>query len=122
MSRDASERFLPMNPVEFLVLAVLADGELHGYGLVSGIAERTDGRVRLRPGNLYRVLDRLMSRGLIEESERREADDGADARSGQEKRRFYRVTELGRRAAAAEADLMTTVVAKSEGLRLKEAS
>lgn len=126
MPDDAIERFLPMNPVEFLVLAALTDGEMHGYGLVRDITERTDGRVHLRAGNLYRVLDRLLNRGLIEESDRRaaEANDSkaGSKTSGGEKRRFYRVTNLGRRVAAAEADLMTSVVAKSKGLRLKVAS
>ena len=120
--RDEIQRFLPMNPVEFLVLAALAENELHGYGLVRDIAERTDGRVRLRPGNLYRVLDRLASRQLIEECERRPVAAGEAGSSHQEKRRFYRISELGRRVAAAEADLLKSVMAKSKGLRLKEAS
>ena len=112
------ERFLPMNPVEFLVLVALCDGELHGYGLVRDIADRTGGRVRLRAGNLYRVLDRMLRRGLIEESARRPAD----SRRGGEVRRLYRPSELGRRVAVAEAELMMSVVARSEGLRLREVS
>ena len=73
MSQDPIDRLLPMNPVEFLVLVVLADAEMHGYGLVREIGERTGGRVRLRAGNLYRVLDRLLKRELIEESAKRSA-------------------------------------------------
>lgn len=98
---------LPMNPVEFLVLAVLTDGPLHGYGLTGEIAARTGGRVRVRPGNLYRVLDRLAGKRLI-------AEVGDDPASG---RRNYEITDLGRRAARAESELRARVVGASEGLR-----
>ena len=46
-------------PVDFLVLLTLADRELHGYGIVAEISDRTEGRMRLVPGNLYAVLQRL---------------------------------------------------------------
>ena len=56
--------FLPLRPVEFLVLLALAEQDQHGYGLTQAIAERTDGAVRLEPGNLYKVLKRLVADGL----------------------------------------------------------
>jgi len=62
---DPVEDFLPLRPVEFLVIAVLNERELHGYGIVQEIEERTDGKVSIAPGNLYRVLDRLLQRGLL---------------------------------------------------------
>lgn len=94
-----------MRPIEFLVLAVLADGKSHGYGLVQGIADRTDGRVDPKPGNLYRVLDRLLERGLVRECDEPDAGDADDGR-----RRYYATTEMGRAALAEEARLLGTVI------------
>ena len=88
---------LPLKPVELHLLLALAEGELHGYGLVQAIAERTDDLIRLEPGNLYRVIRRLLKAGLVAESRRRAAPDLDD-----ERRRYYRVTGLGERVTAAE--------------------
>lgn len=103
--------FLPMNPVEFLILTILRDGAQYGYGIVQEMTERTGGRVKIRPGNLYRVLDRLLERGLLAEIGRREVPE-----SGHERRRYYRITELGTKVAAAEAALLKEVLARSGAL------
>ncbi len=66
MPARATDVRSPLKPVEFLVLAVLFDESRHGYGIVQQIAERTDGRVQLRPGDLYRVIYLLAKRGLLE--------------------------------------------------------
>jgi DNA-binding PadR family transcriptional regulator len=102
---------LPLNPLDFLVLAVLADGPLHGYGLALEIGERSGGAVTVRPGNLYRVLDRLLRRELVEEVP---ADGGAGAETP---RRDYRITGHGRAVLAAEERLRRRVAAASAGLR-----
>ena len=81
----------------FFVLTALADGPRHGYGLAGEVAELSRGRVRLKIGSLYGVLDRLAAEGLIE-PDRDEARDGR-------LRRCYRLTRDGRRALAAEAEL-----------------
>jgi DNA-binding PadR family transcriptional regulator len=78
----------------FFVLTVLADGPRHGYGLAGEVAELSHGRVRLKIGSLYGVLDRLAAEELIE-PDREEARDGR-------LRRYYRLTENGRRALALE--------------------
>jgi DNA-binding PadR family transcriptional regulator len=104
-SADVND-FLPLRPVEFLVLAVLADGERHGYGIVQEIDARTGGKVRVAPGNLYRVLDRLMDRGLLGESEHKTV-----AELGDERRRYYRITDLGSGVVQAEADLLGQIAA-----------
>ena len=96
---------LPLRPGEFFVLAVLRSGALHGYGIVQEVAERTQGRIRLRPGNLYRVLDRMMERGLVEVAERRASRERDD-----ERRTYYRCTGLGRRVAEAEAQVLSGLV------------
>ena len=71
--------FLPLKPVDLELLLALADQDLHGYGLVQAIAEHTDGLFVLDPGNLYRVIKRLLADGLIAESDR----DGGEAGSGE---------------------------------------
>jgi PadR family transcriptional regulator, regulatory protein PadR len=81
----------------FFVLTALADGPRHGYGIVGEVAELSQGRVQLKIGSLYGVLDRLAGEGLIE-PDREEAHDGR-------LRRYYRLTSGGRGALAAEAEL-----------------
>jgi PadR family transcriptional regulator, regulatory protein PadR len=81
----------------FFVLTALADGPRHGYGIVGEVAELSKGRVRLKIGSLYGVLDRLAAEGLIE-PDREEAHDGR-------LRRYYRLTRDGRGALAEEAEL-----------------
>src|ERR1700735_5253258 len=81
----------------FFVLTALADGPRHGYGIVGEVAELSQGRVKLKIGSLYGVLDRLAAGGLIE-PDREGAHDGRPAR-------YYRLTSDGRRALAEEAAL-----------------
>lgn len=99
-------RFLPLKPVDFVLLLALLDGEQHGYALAQAIAERTDGLVQLAPGNLYRVIRRLEDDGLIAESGRRPAPELDD-----ERRRYYRITALGNHVAAAEARRLKALLA-----------
>ena len=96
MSRPPRD-FLPLKPLDLQLLLSLAEQERHGYGLVQDIAERTDGLVALEPGNLYRVIKRLLSDGLVTETDRRTVPDLDD-----ERRRYYRITPLGGRVLAAE--------------------
>jgi PadR family transcriptional regulator, regulatory protein PadR len=87
----------PMTGQAFFVLTALADGPRHGYGIVGEVAELSQGRVRLKIGSLYGVLERLTAEGLIE-PDREEAHDGR-------LRRYYRLTKDGRGALADEAEL-----------------
>src|ERR1700684_2547935 len=87
----------PMTGQAFFVLTALADGPRHGYGIVGEVAELSQGRVQLKIRSLYGVLDRLAGEGLIE-ADREEAHDGR-------LRRYYRLTQDGRRALAEEAEL-----------------
>lgn len=90
-------RHLPLRPVDLQLLLALAEGEQHGYALVRAIEHGTDGLVKLDPGNLYRVVKRLLTDGLVAESTRRPASD-----AGGERRRYYKITALGQRVLAAE--------------------
>ena len=97
--------FLPLKPVDLQLLLALAERELHGYGLVQAIAEHTDGLIALEPGNLYRVVKRLLDDGLVVEAPRRDAPD-----LGEERRRYYRITPLGSRVLAAELQRLDALV------------
>jgi DNA-binding PadR family transcriptional regulator len=105
---------LPLRPVEFHILLALADGERHGYAIRQEAAERSGGELLLEPGTLYRALRRLLEAGLVAELRpARDAQPEAD-----ERRRTYRLTDLGRRAAAAEAERMAELVAAARTQRL----
>src|ERR1700704_1800643 len=101
----ASESFLPLKPHWFHVLLSLADQEQHGYGIMQEVLERTSGKVRLWPATLYGTLKRLIDEELIEESGERPAAEMDDAR-----RRYYKLTRLGRRVLAAESERLEDLV------------
>src|SRR5215510_16497460 len=86
------EMFLPLKSNWFQILVSLADQDQHGYGIMQEVLERTGGKVRLWPATLYGTLKRLIEAGLIQESDHRPARELDDAR-----RRYYRLTRLGRR-------------------------
>ena len=98
---------------EFQILLALADGERHGYAIMQEIERRSDGAVRLGPGTLYGSIKRMLADGLIEESQRRSTATRED-----ERRRYYRITSVGRRAAVTEARRMERLVAAARVKRL----
>ena len=92
------EAFLPLPRDTFQILVSLADRERHGYSVMQDVAQRTDGAVRLSPSTLYASIKRLLDQDLIEELAER-----PDPKHDDERRRYYRLTSLGRRVAMAEA-------------------
>ncbi len=90
--------YLPLNPRDYLILFSLTAGERHGYGLIKEVETQTGGDVLLDPANLYRSMKRLMKEGFVMESERRRTPHAGD-----ERRRYYVITKLGRRVVKAEA-------------------
>jgi DNA-binding PadR family transcriptional regulator len=113
--RDARdpEQLLPLTPAEFEVLIALADGDKHGYAILKEVARRTGGEVRLGVATLYALLRRLVGEGLLEESNVRPAlalDD--------ERRRYFRLTDFGRKVAGAEAARMEKVLAMARAKHL----
>lgn len=86
------QRHLPLAPRDLLILAVLAEGPLHGYGLIKAVEERSRSGVLLDPANLYRVLRRMSEAGWI-----RRARGEGDPR-----RRTYEIAPEGRALLAAE--------------------
>jgi DNA-binding PadR family transcriptional regulator len=101
-------QFLPLRPVDFVLLLALVESEQHGYGLAREIAQRTDGVVDLGAGNLYRVIKRLADDGLVAPSSRRPAGPDDD-----ERRVYYRITALGSRVVALEAQRLRTLLASA---------
>jgi DNA-binding PadR family transcriptional regulator len=100
--------YLPLKPVDLEVLLALADEDRHGYGLARAVADHTGGLVQLDPGNLYRVIKRLLADGLLVESARREVAGGSG-----ERRRYYQLTPLGGRVLAAELQRLRALVSAS---------
>jgi DNA-binding PadR family transcriptional regulator len=106
-----------LTAAEFQVLIALADGEKHGYAIGKEIAARTDGQVTLGPATLYTVIKRLLANGFIDEEAAR-PDPGLD----DERRRYYRLTARGRRAAAGEARRLEATAKQAHAkLRLRKA-
>jgi DNA-binding PadR family transcriptional regulator len=92
------EALLPLPLPVFHMLLGLSEGERHGYALKREILQRTGGKLNLGSGALYGSINKMLEQGLIEESEER-----PDSHLDDERRRYYRITALGRRAAQAEA-------------------
>ena len=88
---------LPLTPVAFEILLSLAEEDRHGYHIMQAVERRTDGRITLHAGTLYRALARLVEIGVIEELDER-PDPATD-----ERRRYYRLTPFGGDVARAEA-------------------
>ena len=99
------ETYLPLPPATFHILLALADGEQHGYAIMKGVAERSAQTVRLGPGTLYGSLKRLLDSGFVEE-----AGERADPERADQRRRYYRLTTLGRSVARAEARRLDAMV------------
>jgi DNA-binding PadR family transcriptional regulator len=113
--RSADPRsFLPLPPQWLQVLLALADADRHGYGIILEIAERTGGALRLGTGTLYTALARLEASGLVVESPRRPAAGDDD-----ERRKYYRMTPLGRAVLQAETARLDTLVrdARRKGIQ-----
>jgi len=98
MAEKASlDALLPLQPTSFHILLSLADEDRHGYAIIQDIARRTNGEIRLSAGTLYRSIQRLQEQGLILETRTRPAPEEDD-----ERRRYYRITPLGKAVAEAE--------------------
>ena len=89
---------MPASAAVLHVLMTLVDGDRHGYGIMQEIAARTQGKLRMGPGTLYGSIKRMLADGLIQESGER-----PDPALDDERRRYYQLTDLGRRVVAAEA-------------------
>jgi DNA-binding PadR family transcriptional regulator len=104
---------LPLRPAVLHILLALADEERHGYGIMREIEGRTGGQTRLGPGTLYGSIKRMLADGLIEES-----DERPDPAMDDQRRRYYRITDFGRRVAGAEAERLSSLVETARARKL----
>jgi DNA-binding PadR family transcriptional regulator len=100
---DAIDSWTPLSTAVLHILLALAGQERHGYAIMTEIARQSGGRYKIGPGTLYDNLDRLLDGGLVERHDRRPGDDDP-------RRRYYRLTKLGKRVLSAEADRLAQVV------------
>lgn len=107
-SADPSQ---PLTAIEFEILLSLAESDLHGYAILQDIDARTTGRLGLRPGTLYRALNRLLTDGMVAERASTGANDDP-------RRRVYRLTAEGRQLAAREAARLAEQLATARARRV----
>src|SRR6185295_17343962 len=100
----------PLTPAVFHILLALAGGKRHGYAISKEVQRHTDGQVRMGPGTLYGTLQRLLDQGWVEAVEGPEKAD--------ERRRYYRLKGLGRRALETEVERMDLLVRAARAERV----
>ena len=103
-TKDPQE-LLPLTPPVFHILLALCDEERHGYGIMQDVARQTEDTLQLGPGTLYGCLKRMLTAGLVVES-----DERPDPALDDERRRYYRMTALGKRVVKAEAQRLSAAV------------
>lgn len=103
----------PLSPAVFHILLALATGERHGYGIMREVSIDTGGAMKLGPGTLYGCLQRMLDSGLVEECDERPDPDLDD-----ERRRYYRATDLGLRAVRREAERLAAAVAAAQAKKV----
>lgn len=106
--KDNINRFLPLSPAMLHILLALAGEDLHGYGIMLEVARQSEGQYKLGPGTLYDNLRKLMTQRCVEEVQKQAADEDP-------RRRYYRLTGLGRRVLAAEVARLEGVVREAKG-------
>jgi len=104
------QSLLPLTATVFHMLLALADGEKHGYGIMRAVEEETEGQMQIRTGSLYGSIRRMIEAGLIEETNER-----PDPQLDDERRRYYGLTDFGRRVLTAEAARIARAMAVIRG-------
>lgn len=105
--------FLPLSPPVYQILLALGDEAMHGYGIIQEFERRTGQTGALLPGSLYNTIGRMLKAGLLVEPEERPTVEDDD-----ERRRYYRSTELGRRVAMAETARLKSLLDLAEARHL----
>lgn len=100
---------IPLPPHTFMVLLALRGGALHGYGIKKEVRARSEGRIDLDPGGLYRLIARLEARGVV-----RPADAPAETPEDDRRRVFYALTAEGQRLLAMEARRLASLVGSAD--------
>ena len=103
----------PLTPAVLHILLALSSEERHGYGIMKQVESESHGKVKMGPGTLYGSLGRMMESGLI-----RESDKKVDPEMDDERRVYYKITELGKTTLAAELERYREVVAVAKKKQL----
>ncbi len=103
---------IPLSHVSYHVLLSLANQDLHGYGIIKEVSERTDGAIELETGTLYAAIKRMRDDRLLAVSSRKPSP-GEDAR-----RRYYELTPLGRDVLHAESVRLAQLVSVAQQKRV----
>lgn len=111
--KDDFKEFLPLSPATFYILLALSDDARHGYGIMQEVARQSAGSYKLGPGTLYDNLEKLIDWGLVAEAPRRSSKEDP-------RRRYYRITQQGRRVFAEEIARLESAV-RAAKLRLRGA-
>jgi len=101
--REEAKSFLPLSPATLHILLSLAGEQLHGYAIMQEVQRQSDGKYKLGPGTLYDNLQKMINRGLVEELGKKPGDDDP-------RRRYYRLSTLGRGVLTAEISRLDDVV------------
>ena len=110
---ETSKPLSPLTPAVFYILLALAGSEKHGYEIMKQVKQDSLGQVKMGTGTLYGSLKRMLADGLIEE-----AGDRPDPALADERRRYYRLTALGRQAFTSELQRYEEVVSTALRRRL----
>src|SRR5512145_2682561 len=103
----------PLTPAVFHILLALSSGERHGYGIMKQVEADTQGKVNMGSGTLYGSLKRMLDAGLVEESDRR-----VDPEMDDERRIYYRITDIGAKALAGELERYKRIVTLAQERKL----
>ena len=103
----------PLTPAVFYILFALANGEKHGYEIMKQVKQDSQGQVKMGSGTLYGSIKRMLADRLVEE-----AGERPDPTHDNERRRYYRLTELGRRAFLIELQRYHEIVSTANQRRL----
>jgi DNA-binding PadR family transcriptional regulator len=105
--KDELSSLLPLSPATLHILLALASEERHGYGIIKEVARQSEGHYKLGPGTLYDNLQKLLERGLVRENSRR-------ADKAEPPRRYYQLTEFGRRVLSADLVRLKSVLREAK--------
>jgi DNA-binding PadR family transcriptional regulator len=103
------ESFLPLSSPVLNILLALGGGPLHPYGIMQEIDRRTGGKAVILPGTLYTSIARTLGQGLVED-----APEHSDPEAHDERRRYYRLTKLGRAVVAVEVERLSALIRVAE--------
>jgi DNA-binding PadR family transcriptional regulator len=101
--KENPSSFLPLAPAALHILLSLAGQEMHGYAIMQEVQRQSEGKYRMGPGTLYDNLQKMIERRLVEELGRKPGDEDP-------RRRYYRLSPLGRGVLAAEISRLDGVV------------